>query len=912
MPFGSVLVATHPGHSPGGLDLEALPAAWPAEILLRLQPESPIDVLVLDDLDRPQPNATVRHQARTGTAEIYTRFLSEVVATDARGRAAVVPFDGDQTLWAERDGLVSLPWCGRRPSGIVLRLGRAFTVGGSITSGNVHALESTGERRVLVLGQTGNLWRPLATLRDAAAGEWGPLPIPLEGIAGVRVRLEGGGLVPKEESFDPPRSGTHRRVDFIAETGVDLLMDVQDESGQPIDGARAKAWWGTRESTSGPNHIEARSGPDGRIRLGSVPAGTIKFRVSAPGYGFVESEATAPASLLFQLQRGGRIVGRCTHAGDPVEDFQIIYWQSGSVLLHREQSFLGASDGSFELDGLAPVGWSLLAASPRFPSSKPILVEVKADQETRVVLELPDAIRGIGRVVAFESGLPVPSARVQAFSTGASERSFPWGPPVPVDPDGSFDLDAFVLGPNYLSVDAGGFARADVSATAITDELLDWGDIRLHRPQRLRITLVGCESLEGSTPPDHRVYSHAGLEQKRFDPDGVVEYEAVPPGDHEVFITYPDESWSRLHLRLDPGADWAYDFKIAGGRRLELRVLDEDDAPLESGGAVALAAREENGVLVVRLKMATPDGRMHFDGIRAEQVQAYVLDVDNDVLATRDITLADESQGVEIRLGEKPFRVHVVDRKGDPVPGAWVSMRARDGSDFVGIADTDLDGWASIKGLPAGELLMNVQHDLVGKSFGVPVDASAGELEFVLDPAGSIELLVLDGAEPLAGVATRLETKSGITLSDAKESDGRGRVRYDLLGAGTYRFACRRADCWSTFAERPLGAGETATVRVQMRRLAELELVVTDGFGAPLPGVTVELTSEEFGLPVMTWIEAGLVVAHGRTVGADGKLRMAGLPRGPYSWSVPMRDEPLTGSFDLEPGKTNVVRVLVP
>jgi hypothetical protein len=915
MPFGSILVVTHDRHSPGGMDLESAPNSWPSVVNITLQRASPIQVTVIDSLGRPQRGATVNHVTAGDSIEIHSRFVSQTRITDASGQVALVPLDGEQAFWAELGDLVAIPWQGRRPSEVVLRLGTSFLVGGelAIPDWSDWDPDYEGERRILVLGQTGNLWRSLVHLRDVRSGGWGPVQVPLDGIARFRVRLEGLPIVPKEEAFEPPRAGSYRRVDFATEKGADLQFMVQDEAALPIANAQAKAWWSRMESTSGAEYLEGASRPDGRIHLCSVPPGPVQFRVAAPGYSFVEGSAAAPTALLLTMRKGGMILGRCTHEGRPVPDFQVTYWQAGVVLLYRSHSFLGREDGSFELDGLVPGGWMLRAASPEYPASPPIQVDVNPDGEARVELELPTAIRGGGRIVAYETGLPVPDAQFQVFSPGATERSLPWGPPVSVSSDGTFDIDAFVLGTNYLSVDAEGFAHADVTAMAATNEFLDWGDIRLHRPQRLEISLLGTEELEGIEPQDLRIYSQTGLAEKRFEPDGIVEYENVPPGDHEVFVSFPDDHWSRLHLRLDPGKDWAFDFKVAGSRRLEVRVLDEKQDPLPPSAAIALGAQEENGVFVVRMKQPWQDGRVAFAGIRAGIGQVYVLDVDNNILATRDVTVDQDAQQVEIRLGEKPFRLHVVDRKGAPVAGAHVSMRAREGKDFVGIAVTDVDGRASLLGLPAGKLLMNVNHGILGSCFGIPVDASTGELEFLLDASGSIELTLLDGEEPLAGVGTRMETPGGVTLSDAKETDRGGRARYDRLGEGEYRFSCRRVDCWPAFLERKLGADEDAKVTLQMRRLADLELAVFDHDGLPVSGLEVELTSKEFGVPIATWIAAGEIRApNGLATASDGKLRVESVPRGPYECSFSLGGQLLLSPFELQPGKVNAIRVTLP
>lgn len=915
MPHGSVLVVTHARHSPGGWDLGADPRSWPAEIAIQLEPAEPIVIRVIDGGDTPIEGARVRHVVGGPTHSAHGRFIEQGGTTDARGRLELVPLAGDQAFWAEKGELVSPPWQGRRPSQVTLRLGPSFTVGGSLSLPDWSDWdpEYEGERRILVSGQVGNLWRPLRTLRDVRAGSWGPVRVPLGGFVRYRVRLEGIPILPLEEAFRPPLAGSHRRIDFAAERAADLQLIVHDESGLPITNARVKAWWGGTEAAPGGVH-EGSSRPDGRIHLTSVAPGLVRFRVTAPGYASFDGEITAPSGVEITLARGGRIVGRCTHRGTPVQDFQVIYWQSGTVVMHRSETFLGREDGSFELEHLAPGGWSILAASPSQPGSRPLFVDVEPAGDTRVELELPEPIRGGGRVIDAATNTPVPDAVVQVFSSGASGRSFPWGPPIGVSQDGTFDIDAFVLGENYVSVEAEGYARTDATASATEHGgFLDWGDIRLQRPQRLRIALLGVEALSGFRLGDLILNSEEGLPDRRLSPEGIAEYEAVSPGDHQVYVNFPDATWDRLRLRLDPGQDWDFDLRIAGPRALAVHVLDEDGEPLSPRGAVLLSAQEENGVLVARLRQPWSEGRVRFEGIRARRAQVFVMSETNEMLASRDVDLTRDEQELEIRLGEATFRIHVIDPERVPVAAAWLSIRTPVDDHFVGVADTDANGWASFKGLPDSELLLNVAHPIVGARYGIPIDASRGELEVVLEATSSLQLTLLDGDVPLAGVATRIETASGVTLADPRETDAAGVVRYERLGAGHYRLACRRADCWPTFVEKELAAGELAAVSVPMRRLADLELSFLGRDGLPVAGLAVELRARELAGDVATWLaEERVRSSTGTTTDASGSIRIERLPHGPYDWSVSLGGESVSGSVLIPPAKLARERLILP
>lgn len=919
-PFGAVLLAYHVGHRAGGLDLLGDPGQWPTELVVTLEPAAPISVEVVDPSGKPQGGAVVHHSgkpgrpARDAALTIHERFFAQQALTKPDGRAELGPFPGEQTLWAEKGELISVPWQGVRPSALVLTLGESFTVGGTLALTGQAASSETAGLRILVSGLTGNLWRPLVCMRDAQPGDWGPLRVPLGRVSRYKARVDGAPVVLVEQSFERPRAGSHRRIDFAVETGVAVFLAVQDESAAPIPAAHAEAWSG--QTLSPESSFEAAARPDGVIPLACVPPGWFRVRVSAPGYATQDLEAEAVDKITFpiMLQKGGSIAGRCVHEGALVTDFKIIYWKSGNLQFNRSESFFGREDGRFEVDGLATGDWAIHAASPSYPCGKPVIVSVNAESSTEVELELPTAIPGGGRIAAADTGEPIADALVQPYSSGGSGRSYPWGPGVPSAPDGTFELDAFVLGVNHVTIEAPGFALLEAEADATDEGFLDWGDIRLFRPQTLQVSLLGLENLQGADPSAFRACTEQGhiLPEKRFDQDGIVRYEGVPPGDHRLMVYYPEDSWGRLQLRLDPGTEWNFTLKVSGDRRLAVHVLDSSGRVPANVAGVYWTAQEETGVFVARFDW-TEDGHASFEGIQAARGQLWVLARDDSIVATKDVDFGtDSARTVEIRLGEEPFRVRVVNPDREPIPGAWVTIRSTSGEEIHGADDSGTDGWTELGGLPAGPLLMDVQHAVVGSSFGIPVDASTKELEYVFEAVGSLELELVDGDVPLAGALTRIQTKAGLTLGDARQTDDQGRVSYVSLGEGNYHFACHRADCWPTSVSEELAPGEQARVRVQMRRLADLEFTLLTTDGLPVSGAEVEIRSLEFDVPVATWIEAERVRAPGGlATDTRGTVRVEGLPRGAYAWALTAAGQELGGSFELEPAQTNRVSALL-
>jgi hypothetical protein len=476
-------------------------------------------------------------------------------------------------------------------------------------------------------------------------------------------------------------------------------------------------------------------------------------------------------------------------------------------------------------------------------------------------------------------------------------------------------MEAFVLGENYIAVECDGYASMDLAKSAGETGYLDWGDVRLVRPQTLTLNLVGLEHIQGYSPDDLLAYSLEGplLPRRYFSSSGSLTYEGVPPGDYHIIIEFPDQSITILRPRLDPGKNWTLDFKIAGDRRLMVRVVDGEHQPLPYEVQVFAAAHEENGVLVLR-QQAPVDGVFIHEGIRASSVEVLVHDLGGQNLATRNVRLPPEGPlEIEIQVGDAPFRVLVVDEDGKPIPGAHIAIRALNGTDIHAVDDTDGQGWAQVYGVPENQVLLDVTHGVYGSSLGVRIDGSEREQEFVLVAKSSLELALRDGTEPLAGVLARMETTGGVTLGDARQTDEAGAVRFEPLGEGSYRVACHRADCWPASAETEVGLLEHARIEVQMRRLANLEFALRSAEGLPVSKTPIELRSLEFDESVTTWLEAGRIRAPGGlATDARGELRIEGLPRGTYVWSAEIGGEGAGGEFELRQGPGNQVSATLP
>ncbi|HEX6883228.1 MAG TPA: hypothetical protein VF530_07585 [Planctomycetota bacterium] len=920
-PFGSIVLALHPAHVAGGLDLATSPAEWPEEARIVLEPSAPLVVEVVDAGGAPRPGALVRHaaQPRLPTPDdprataIHERFLFQEATTDARGRVAIAPFRGEQALWAERDGLASHPWIEHEPTHVRLVLGPAFTLGGEVTMPDLEAWDPTyeGERRILVSGLSGTLWRPLARLRDVEPGEWGPLVVPLSGITRIRARFEGLPIVPIEAEFDAPPPSTRKRLDFHAEKQAELWFKVQTVAGEPIPTARGVLWWGSFFPTSA-QRVFGAARPDGTLYMGSFPPGSVWFEITAPGYAPYRSGHTVPGDgVLVDLVPGGEVSGKCLRGGKPVRDFEVQFWSAALARVTESRTFLGREDGRFELGCLAGGDWWFMATDPEHPGSPPVVARVQPGQETELELELPTGVRGTGRVVDAPSGAPLPEARLQVYSPGGVQRGLAWGLPIQVAGDGSFDLALFVRGRNHLRISAPGYADADIEATLRNEELLDWGDVRLHRPQTLTVVLTGLEELRGFGPSDVQAGSEPGhvLPRKSFSPEGIVRFEQVPPGEVFLILTAPGRGWSRMHLGLQSGKEWRFEHRIAGPRELAVRLTEVPELPHDP--SVMVVYRDQEGTPVVHTDPYPEEGWYRFEGLAMPTVRVEVLDSQSSTIAARQVSFGtDLAREVVLSLGEAPLRLRVLEVEGKALAGAIVLVREAGAELLLGFDDTDAQGWAAIHGVPEGPVLVDVQHPLAGVHAGIALDASLREQEVRFEAGGALELVLLDGDLPLGGATARLQV--GRTPHGKSVADGRGRARFEPLGEGQYTVELAREDCWPATLALALAAGERAQRSVQMRRLGDVELTVLSQTGLPVAGLPLAIESRELGASLATWLaEERIQAPGGLATDATGKLALRGLPHGAYSWTATVAGEPFGGTFTVEPARTSQVPLVL-
>lgn len=925
--FGSVIWATHPDYRANALILSANRSDWPERPVLVLESGGSLEVSVEDHSGLPVANALIDQfglipqGALLGESgvnqERVRRVLHRKAMTNEEGSATMGAFPGEQVLVASRAADKSLPWRGLESEQVVLTLQASFTVSGQVAFPDWRHLDYEGEQRITIAAQSKNLWRAIHTVRSAREGPWGPISLPVLDVDRYRVRLEGSPIIPVEEFFAPPVSGAQVAVDLVAELGLDLWFKVMDEGGQVIPEAIVKVQWQDPKRPEQLNYVERRSYDGELVNIWSVPVGYMTYEATAVGYVPFRSVLQPTSSCdnnyaAITLKRAGMLRGRCLHRGEPVRDFEVVFWQTSDRNSFSSNAFLDRKDGTFEIDTIPTGDFWITASSENHPSCDPQRIRVREDNTAVVTLDLPEGLFGQGVVVDEVTGLPVSTATVQLFIKGDVAPIARWGLPFPVNGAGEFRLDAFAGGDNTILLSAPGYSSRLISQAMPATGLLDWGSVPLARSQPFTIQLDSggdAAALEGI------LISGRGpqlLPPRGPSSEGSVTYDGASSGSYELSIEEASGTSTLFVADLRLGEVWNVTQRIAGPNRLTVEILADSQDQIEGVDWVETYYRSATGLQTIRGKSSRNEAIVDFEGIDSPSVSVKLLNVDGTELGGSHGTFVDGRLHLSIPLGGEPFVLHVVDREGRPLSDVRVVVMDPQRPEILVFGGTDGAGRCELEGVPRRPVVVNLQHGQNGSHFGMECDATTGDATLVLDGEGRLDVLFLDRDLPLGGVSCALVDLAGHALIGETSSDDKGLLTIRNLALDDYRVRAWRSDCWpiETSVEAHLDGAPTT---IQMRLLGELRVAVRAAGGLPVSGLVVGLLSTEFGVSVQDWIEQEKVDSAGLITDLNGQVFIERMPRGPYHWFITLPEgEVLQGELEVTPSTETKVTLIVP
>ena len=723
-------------------------------------------------------------------------------------------------------------------------------------------------------------------------GRWRLPDLPADGVSPLVFRLEGSGVATREVSRPAPRPATEIDVRFELAPAQKLIVFLTDFDENPIPGAQLQASWTTEQSEVFSSVFSTDEGGVGE--LVEPPAGNVFVHVEKQGYsggrfGPHRLQGRETEALALRIGRSGRIVGRCVRGEQPVNTFTIRYWKDapGTASEHRVS---GQADGSFVIED-APLGTvELLASSPDCPGTPLQTVEVLQASDAWIEIELPASGTAMGLVRDAGSGSPVTTARVQVFTTASGQSYWPWREPFATDSLGEFRGVPVSDPLTMLEISAPGYATVTRRALEAPGGVYDCGAIDLPRSQELLVRLIGSGG-EDFTQYNVSVEGSGVQEQVRCDEDGSARFAKVSPGRAWVTVTPPTSTTYYLDVILNEGEEWLVDVPVDTGNRVVVEVRDQDGSPPSEVLWAGISYVSPEGYSSHYYEELDREGRVTFTCASEGMVVFDIQDEAFQLVAMRSAAIDPTgSTFVSIQLDLRDYRLRLLDAEANLMPSTPLTIMLPDNPVPWGHrCTTDQEGLVTLRGFEATTVTVNVQLP-EGSASGIPVNlgAAAGDepIDVRVDANGGIDLVVLDGDQPLPSIWVFLNMTKGGRRLVRSLSDSEGRVELGALAPRSYSAEVDYPGYWPATLEVEASIEQPSYV-MQVRRLGSLWIQVARG-GQPAQVVGIELVSKEFSQSAQVWLAAGMITTSSGSMvtDQDGELVLYGIPHGAYSWSV--------------------------
>ncbi len=890
---------------------------------LTMDPCRSIEVIVLDEEGFEVPAVEIRSLGWTRAGETSV-LLAKTYLTGEDGRAIIHPLPNPSVLMARGHGLESGVWLGkhrdvREP--ITLRLRSTFSAAGKIAGAPTAAALAGCEIHVRSAAED---WRTLLTARPTGkSGSWEVEGIPFIGAGSYVFRLQGNGLTPIERILHVSTPGEHITCDFDWTTGLelDLFTYVGDgeftskEDEESVAGVLIVAIW--RGESGEWVRYATRSNDDGAATLEHVPATQVWVRTYARGFvgkrwGPLEIAANSNNWILLPLDRAGSVRGRVVHGSQPVTDFKVTHWGSNPAVNTTDQ-FMGREDGTFEVDGL-PLGRAFLMANTEdLPACAPQAVEVSADRDAEVLLELPSPCFGHGRVIDGRTGEPLAKARVQVYGTAAGTWLEPWGAPMATAADGTFDGLSLSPSANIIEFSAEGYAPFSISRGGLRGPNLDLGWIALAGLSDLAVELVSTRAID-FTAYRAVVGDRPGEAPLSFDSQGRTSFKGLRPGSHYVMVYTPDGGRLTTDTLIYPGREGLCRIRVTSDRTVRVRLRPEAGARIPEDVWLGVFYREEGGEPTDNTAPIR-DGEAVLSQVACDRIALNLITAQGVVLASHWVDLpTGDLVEVDFPIPSTVLRVLFIDEEEQPIPSTYVAFsKPEDPTAWQLRTRTDSNGMVELTGLRQTSVLAEVIPSL-GETSGLQIiDLTTDQDPIVVrvDTSSRLCVRLLERDQPAPGVSVSLYSIGCFLPAVTGTSDGDGCIEMTSLAPGPYRLAIESPAYWRS--QHDVSASpEPAEETLQVRRTGSLRVHVTRG-GLPLGGASLELHSVEFATDVADWADELALEDGDLSTDVDGRVTITGLPNGPYAWSVVLEGQVgSSGKVDVAPLSTTDLEVALP
>jgi hypothetical protein len=594
----------------------------------------------------------------------------------------------------------------------------------------------------------------------------------------------------------------------------------------------------------------AISGPDGVVRIASLPAGVYDVAASLGEQVSPTSIGTPvrrgePTKIRLELGKGRKVAVKVVEGdadqGRPVPGAQLVLAEDGLSSFPREA--LTDDQGQATIGPIGARGGVLGVRAEGFvPRSG---VRVPASQDGPVVVSLVRGARLVGEVVDSHD-FPIVGATIEVIGVDLQ------GMPVDETPDRV------------------GFRDAHFSwAMAAPVGLIPAGELGVMPgviPPIPRGRVAGGGALTGLASAEPWVSGS----------DGRFRAGPVPPGRLRALVRHPGfvEGVSDA-VTLAPGGEGRVKVVLRAGGTLEGRLRDVSGRPV-AGARVEIAAVHGS---VVRSAMTAEDGTFGFAAVPGEvSVSVSRPDALDEVALKKQVALGEgERKEIELTLPEArdPMKVLVTDDRGYPLDAVQVTaLSLSTDSPLRATRFTRADGQATLP--DAAGLALRLEVSLNGYAPSIQtLERSATEVTVKLAKGATIEGEVTErgGRDSLPGAEVSL-TIGGLVRRARTDAEGHFLLRDLPPGAGRLVVSAKGY----ARVERELQIGDATRAapieRIDLAEAGEVEGEVVDKDGDPVVGARVARGTAPAFVPIGP-LPPGLAVTD-----AQGRFVLGDLPEG--------------------------------
>jgi len=881
----------------------------------RAVPEASVQQLALLPLDVHPVDARTEVKAR--------RALVRGGATDSDGKFVLAGIPGRQAVLvrAELDGAShqAIAFLESPPGALDIHLVPTFELSGQVRWSGPQGVGAWGFVSVESLPDVG-LRQLLAAAHVAPDGRFGPVQVPLVPSASqFRVSFDHGGLAPREHRLPRPSAGERVWLDLETEAGFELWVQVVEEgTDEPLSNVQVILHWSeppgrTDVWTSGVGWAQFESVADTDVSLVALKDGYARLDIERLELERV-GDGVRPTQVA--LVRAGRLTGVVTDESGPVENFDIIASLAGSGSVALRAPFSGRLDGRFVVDQLEPGDYAVRALIGGSRATAAQNVRINAEQPVDVHLVAAASVEVTGRVLRAQDQRPWEGVQVEAWLADRGRYSvMPVGPTLLTDVDGRFLVPAAPAGQSMVQLWGPDGSNLAVSLHATGEARQDLGDLVLRGRTSLLFELVG----EPATSEDEFGLQGTGLHGTTMlrcnEPTSL----PVPDEAQILSLIYGDGTWDEVSVEDPASRHTPVRFHIRPGRVL-VRVNEFEGATPNERLRHATRFVDPDGVEVLRLG-AGDDREWVLPGIPAGRAEFFVFGRESGTSASAVLEVAADGSAEVVLNLSRSGQVRLVDATGQPLEDAMGQIRGSGsggaGSRAVWPARlrfrTLADGLAPVPEFARGESFLAEGHTGNGVRFGellLPSVRAGGDPVDLIVPLDRVLAVdVQEDGVPVVGARLQLWGSIGHTLLGSGNTDSAGRVVFGPAGFGPVRVQLTDSRFFAAGRDAVPSSGG-ALVVIEAYSRADLELRVVTSSGQPVPGATATLVHQELGTDVSVWLQTGRVQGS-LSSGANGKIALAGLPRGRYGVVVESPVGMMSGELEVKAGKKNELDLVV-